>query len=348
MTLSVCMIVKNEEKVLSRCLDCVKFFADELVIVDTGSSDKTREIARKYTEKVYDFEWCDDFSLARNFAFSKASCDYIMWLDADDVVGVESINKIISLKSKMTADVYMAMYHVGFDERGVPNFSYYRERIVRRGGNFKWVGFVHEVIELRGQIVYADFCIEHRKENRTHANRNLRIYRKKLKEGHVFSPRENYYYGRELYYNGYYKKAEKVLLSYLKTANYSPDIQGACCIVSECRKTKKEYEKGVEILYFALKNTNPTSEICCRIGELYSLLGKLKQAEFWYKSALCVEQDKLDGGFYQSEYAGLVPSIELSVILYRMGKINEAREFHLLAKLINPQNPIVIHNEKFF
>ena len=61
-TLSCCFIVKNEEKVLERILECVKKFADEIVIVDTGSTDKTKEIAKKYTDKVFDFEWCDDFS----------------------------------------------------------------------------------------------------------------------------------------------------------------------------------------------------------------------------------------------------------------------------------------------
>ena len=68
-TLSVCMIVKNEEAVLGRCLDCVRQFADEIIIVDTGSTDTTKEIANKYTDKVFDFEWCDDFSKARNFSF---------------------------------------------------------------------------------------------------------------------------------------------------------------------------------------------------------------------------------------------------------------------------------------
>lgn len=89
-TLSVCMIVKNEEEVLSRCLASAVQFSDEVVVVDTGSVDKTKEIARQYTEKVYDFAWQDDFAQARNFAFSKGTCDYLMWLDADDVVTPET------------------------------------------------------------------------------------------------------------------------------------------------------------------------------------------------------------------------------------------------------------------
>ena len=94
-TVSLCMIVKNEEAVLARCLESIKDAVDEIIIVDTGSTDHTKEIAEKYTDLVYDFPWINDFSAARNFSFSKASKDYIMWLDADDVVTEENQKKII-------------------------------------------------------------------------------------------------------------------------------------------------------------------------------------------------------------------------------------------------------------
>ena len=77
-TLSCCFIVKDEEKVLERILKVASEFADEIVVVDTGSDDSTVEIAKKYTDKVFYFPWQDDFSKARNFAFSKASCEYLM------------------------------------------------------------------------------------------------------------------------------------------------------------------------------------------------------------------------------------------------------------------------------
>lgn len=83
-TISLCMIVKNEEMVLSRCLESIKDIVDEIIIIDTGSTDKTKEIARLYTDKVYDFKWTQDFSQARNYSFSKATKDYQMWLDAEE------------------------------------------------------------------------------------------------------------------------------------------------------------------------------------------------------------------------------------------------------------------------
>ena len=84
--ISLCMIVKNEEKVLDRCLASIFDLMDEIIIVYTGSTDRTKEIAGKYTGRIYDFAWCDDFSKARNFAFEKAACDYIYSADVDDVI----------------------------------------------------------------------------------------------------------------------------------------------------------------------------------------------------------------------------------------------------------------------
>ena len=88
MQLSLCMIVKNEEDVLPRCLDSVKNAVDEIVIVDTGSTDTTRAIAAHYTDKIYDEPWQDDFARARNASFARAGGDYLLWLDADDVIAI--------------------------------------------------------------------------------------------------------------------------------------------------------------------------------------------------------------------------------------------------------------------
>ena len=93
-TVSLCMIVKNEEKILARCLDSIGDLADEIIIVDTGSRDRTKEIAARYTDKIYDFQWIRDFAAARNFAFSKAACDYIYSADADEVLDLVLRNEL--------------------------------------------------------------------------------------------------------------------------------------------------------------------------------------------------------------------------------------------------------------
>lgn len=87
--LSICMIVKDEERVLERCLSSVQDLADEIIIVDTGSTDKTKEIAKKYTDKIYDFKWCNDFSKARNESLLHATGKWILVMDADEYISEE-------------------------------------------------------------------------------------------------------------------------------------------------------------------------------------------------------------------------------------------------------------------
>jgi tetratricopeptide (TPR) repeat protein len=94
MDLTLCTIVKNEEATLSRTLDSVKGVVDEMVVVDTGSRDRTREIAREFGARVYDFEWCDDFAAARNESLKHAQGDWILVLDADEVLVPEIVPHI--------------------------------------------------------------------------------------------------------------------------------------------------------------------------------------------------------------------------------------------------------------
>lgn len=140
-TISLCMIVKDEEAVLARCLDSVAEIADEIIVVDTGSSDRTKEIAAQYGQ-VFDFVWCEDFSAARNYSFAQATKDFILWLDADDVITPEDKARFLKLKQELneTTDVVMLPYHTAFDERGRPTYTYYRERLLRRAAGFQWVG----------------------------------------------------------------------------------------------------------------------------------------------------------------------------------------------------------------
>ena len=104
-TISLCMIVKNEEPVLARCLDSVASMMDEIIIVDTGSTDRTKEIAAQYTNRIYDFTWCDDFSAARNYAFSLATMDYIYCPDADEYLDLENQRRFLRLKGALLPEI---------------------------------------------------------------------------------------------------------------------------------------------------------------------------------------------------------------------------------------------------
>ncbi|MBP8699891.1 MAG: glycosyltransferase [Syntrophorhabdaceae bacterium] len=112
-TISVCMIVKNEEKDLPRLLSSIKGLADETIIVDTGSNDNTVDIAKSYGAKVYHFPWCNDFSAARNESLKYATKDYILWLDADDEIKHEEHHKIRNdLKRYKGAGLFLRLKNV--------------------------------------------------------------------------------------------------------------------------------------------------------------------------------------------------------------------------------------------
>ncbi len=347
-TLSLCMIVKNEEETLGRCLSCAKQFADEIIIVDTGSSDKTKEIASKYTEKIFDFTWNNDFSEARNFSLSKASGKYLMWLDADDVISQDNIEKIIKLKQELSADMYMLKYVIAFDEMNNPTFSYFRERIFKRELGYKFTGFIHEAIPPFGNIKYLDIEIYHKKMKAGDPKRNLKIYNEKIKEGLILSPRELFYYARELFYNGKFKKCITTLKNYLKKEDlFLPNVIDAHKILSDCYINLGNNEKALDILLKSMNFSTPNAEICCRIGEL--LMQKdLAQAKFWYSCALICEKEFEKGAFIEDAYYGFIPYIQLSVICYNLGDLAQAKSFHQKAKAINPNHPSILYNEKFF
>lgn len=99
--LSVCIIAQNEEKNIERCLACLKPYGFEVIVVDTGSTDRTKEIALQYTDKIYNFEWCNNFAIARNFAISKASNPYVMIIDSDEFLEKPEAGEIEKLYQKL-------------------------------------------------------------------------------------------------------------------------------------------------------------------------------------------------------------------------------------------------------
>ncbi len=102
-TVSLCMIVKNEEENLDRCLSSARDVVDEIIVVDTGSTDRTVEIANAYNARIYYHEWQDDFSLARNISLSHATRDWILHLDADEELETESCHRLKSTLSTTNA-----------------------------------------------------------------------------------------------------------------------------------------------------------------------------------------------------------------------------------------------------
>lgn len=350
-SISLCMIVKNEEDVLERCLLCVRDLVDEIIIVDTGSTDKTREIAAKYTDKIYSFLWIDDFSAARNYAFSKATKEYCMWLDADDIITEDNQRLFLSLKQAlpMDIDIVMMRYNTAFDVNGMPSFWYFRERVIRNNYNYLWEGAVHEVITPIGNVMYSDIAISHQKLHAGDPDRNLNVYKKLISQGKVLSARELYYYARELYYHRLYENALKELQKFLtlKDAWIENKIE-ACLLIAHCYTKTGHDDDALEALFKSFGYDTPRAEICCEIGSYFISLQQFQIASFWYKTALHCDITLRKNGFIQADAYNFTPFIQLCVCHDKLGQYETAQKYNNLAGLYKPESPSYLYNKKYF
>ena len=162
-TVSVCMIVKNAQGTLYRCLDSVKQIADEIIVCDTGSTDRTIEIAREYTDQVCSIPWEDDFAAARNHSIEKASKDWVLWIDADEyLLGAENLGKY--LRDNMYHGYVIRQHHHAIDARFKPDVPV---RLFRNRRGVRFFGCVHEHPEtalnegVKPAVILSDVHIVH-------------------------------------------------------------------------------------------------------------------------------------------------------------------------------------------
>lgn len=349
-TISLCMIVKDEEKTLPRCLDSISGIADEIIIVDTGSTDNTKIVASKYTDKIYDFKWIDDFAAARNFAFGKAAKEYILWLDADDILENNDRLKLLSLKSAMdsSVDSVTMNYNLSFDANGSVISSLRRNRLVRRACFFKWVGFVHEYLSVWGNIINSDISVNH-KSIEHDSNRNLMIYEKHIQSGEEFTPRDLYYYANELSDHGIFGKAVQYYEKFLNTGQgWVEDNISACGRIADCYKNLKDSNKEFMYTLKSFEYGLPRAEFCCRLGYHFLNRRRYKEAIFWYKLATELEIPSESWGTIDHACWTWLPHLQLCVCYDRLGQYETACKHNEIAAKYIPDSPQILYNRKYF
>lgn len=171
-TLSLCMILKDEEFFLPRCLESVRDYVDELVLVDTGSTDRTVEICQQFTDRVFQFDWKDDFAAARNFSLQQARGQWILVLDADELITQADLATLRALLSGAQEDAFVLDQLNYGDDPVERDWQPLREpqvfgwpykgfrlnpcaRLFRNRDDIRYVGKVHEVIDLRNGTLPA-------------------------------------------------------------------------------------------------------------------------------------------------------------------------------------------------
>lgn len=282
-TISLCMIVKNEEKLLARCLDSVADLMDEIIIVDTGSTDRTKEIAARYTDKVFDFAWVNDFAAARNFAFSKASMKYIYSADADEVLDEENRANFRRLKETLLPEIdIVQMYYANqLDFGTIYNFDKeLRPKLFKRVRSFVWEEPIHEQVILEPVIYDSNVAILHLPDS-NHKNRDLAAFVRMTSSGRRLSKRLHSIYAKELFISGE-ERDFLTAMSFFEsscadTERSLDEIKEAACVVARAARFSQDTEKFFK---YALKvvASEGCSEICCELGTYFLERQDLEEA----------------------------------------------------------------------
>ena len=158
-TISAAMIVKNEEKFLPGCLESIKELVDEIIIVDTGSTDRTMDIAREYGAKIYEHPWQNDFSFHRNQSIDYSTGDWVLIVDADEELDPEEHNIIKQLvkRKDINAISFVVFNKIQSGRVGFLNSV----RMFRNGNNFKYEGIVHNQLHVSGKIYTSHLKVIH-------------------------------------------------------------------------------------------------------------------------------------------------------------------------------------------
>lgn len=224
--ISLGMIVRDAEATLEQCLESVAPHVDEIVIGLGGeSTDRTEEIARKFTDKVFPIEWTNDFSEARNLVLDKVSGDYFLWLDSDDeLIGGEHLRQLPSAHPEV--DAFYFGYDYSQDEHGVNNCYLTRERLIKLTPEWRWRGKIHEVLfgpEDHAKMLVGHILVKHHPQDGK-GDRNLDYLYQEL-EASEPNPdaRVLVYLGTENASRGNFREAINHLQRYVKISGWDEE-----------------------------------------------------------------------------------------------------------------------------
>lgn len=233
---SLCMIVRNEEKILEKCLQSIHKIADEIIITDTGSTDRTVEIARRFTDQIKHFKWVDDFSAARNYCQKYALNEYVMTWDADNILEESALDFILKLKENdfNNFDLVSGTWVVEYssDLRPIKKVSM---PIFFRRDKFIWKSPIHNKLVAKKsalpitKVGYPEILFFHYKDREDKAHRYLQtktLLERELAKNYK-DPRLLFFYGESLMFDNDLKGAKKVFIDFLDLFVESNDYKCA-------------------------------------------------------------------------------------------------------------------------
>lgn len=302
---SVCLIVKNESGQIGACLQSIRPHVTEIVVVDTGSTDDTPNIVKKFADKFEVFTECNDdqgriasFAQARQRSFDLATQPWVMWIDGDDEVrGAENLEKIIKecdSKRGNQPTLVMFPYEYSHDEKGNVTCYHYRERIVTPKEAFKWTGPVHEVLVPERPNTWMsqndNVTIVHRRRESgkvIESGRNLRILKAHYAKVGESDIRQLYYLGLEYANNGDVESSIKFHKRYVELSGWDDEKFLACLEIAKHYQNRGDYTNAIEWALKALTVREGWAEAYFSLARSYYYLaqrGGSDERRNWEKS----------------------------------------------------------------
>ncbi len=244
-------------------------------------------------------------------------------------------------------DAVSMKYHLAFDEENNVTSSLTRYRLVKREKSFKWIGAVHEYLEVYGKLHHSDAAVSHLPLSHD-ADRNLRIYEKMASSGKDFSPRDLFYYANELCDHGKMEQAIEYYLRFLQTKQgWVEDNIRACNKLADCYYSLGLKEKELSWVLHTLVYGPPRAETCCRLG--YSFLEKndFQSTVYWYEKA--IENKGAENLAFQNRAcATWLPHLQLAVCYDKLGQHQLAYQHNESALQFRPHDSRMLANKKYF
>jgi glycosyltransferase involved in cell wall biosynthesis len=352
MKISACLIVKNEEKTLARCLESIRDHVDEIVVVDTGSCDRTKEIACSYKARILNFPWRHDFAAARQYSFDHASGDWLFWLDADDVV--HNAGRIRSAAAEASADLncFYWKYQASHDQYGKPTCEFWRERCVRNDSSYRWCGRVHEVLVPRSRAVTCRdeevLVVHHRELAGRNPRRNLEILQLEYARSRGRTPpRLLYHLGSEYADLADHEAALQYLRRYVKVSRWRDEKYLAFIRIADLERLEGRFDGALSAACHAFDLIPAWPTACFSLAETYYFQKDWTQVVRW-------SEDGRDRPFPQTVCITNPNALRYSWIIYytnalfHLGRITFALEWTKKALEMCPSDEWHKLNFEFF
>jgi glycosyltransferase involved in cell wall biosynthesis/ADP-heptose:LPS heptosyltransferase len=350
-SISLCIICKDEEKSLPILLSVTNKYCEQTIVVDTGSIDNTKVVATELGAEVYDFEWCDDFSAARNYSFSMAKCDYIMWMDAHDVITDNFMQEIITAINNGYKTI-TANYFTAFDEKDNPTNCTDRTRVARKDLNPIWRGIIHEGMYCdTSSNIRINESVYHRPLPKPDESIKPNYLNMLIKNAEMYpdDARALFYLGREYYFHGRHADCIKPFEQcFEKTLNWNDQKFWALIYISRAYMYLSVFDKARQRCYQAMELVKYWPDGPFTMGQICYYEKKWREAIYWFTKARTMPEPQTLFMKDKTVYSYQASLKYLPVCYDQIGDYESAFVESYIAYTNCPNHPMAKQNYNYF